>query len=516
MNDAAFPVLTLSVLFPLAAALAVGSMRTAAAAKNLALAAAVVELCITLGALAMFDAADGGFQLQERRAWIAGLNIDYFLGIDGISVAFLPLTALLTLAALLASRNSAQHLPKLYPALLLGLESATVGVFCALDMALFFLFWELTLVPIFFLIALWGIGAHRRAAAMQYVLFMLAGGVPLLFGIVLLALNHAEMTQAAVPAGLSFSLPALLQTPAPTALQYGIFLLLLLGFAVKAPLIPLHTWLPAAAMEGPAALTALLVGLKLGVYGILRFAVPLAPEAARHYSWVLGVVGAITVVYGALIALRQSNLRRLLAYSSISHAGLTIVGIATLNLQGLQGAVLQLTNFTLIAASLMFIAGFIQRRLGSTEAVHLGGLAKPLPRLTALFFLFAFAGIGLPGLSSFPAELLLIIGALDAHPGLGISALAGAILGAAYMLGFIRRAFWGPAVHAPVRNAVDLLPRELAALAIPALLVVILGLYPDALLHLQRRAADAWLERIHTLPPDAIVLRQERPPAEPL
>jgi NADH-quinone oxidoreductase subunit M len=497
MTEALFPVLTVSIIFPLAAALSLGPMRDVAAAKNLALAGVVIELCITLSALAVFDTGSGDFQLIERHVWIPGLNIDYFLGVDGISIVFLPLTALLTLTALLASWNSVQHLPKLYLALLLGLESATIGVFCALDMVLFFLFWELTLVPIFFLISLWGIGAERRAAAMKYTLFMLAGGVPLLFGIVLLALNHAEAMQTPVPQGLSFSFPALLQTPAPTALQYGIFLLLLLGFAVKVPLAPLHTWLPTAAMESPAALTALLTGLKLGAYGILRFAVPLAPEAARHYSWVLGIIGAITIVYGALIALRQTNLRRLLAYSSISHVGLVIVGVASLNLQGLQGAVLQLANFALIASSLMLIAGLIQRRLGSTEAVHLGGLAKNLPRLTTLFFLFAFAAIGLPGLSSFPAELLLIIGALDAHPGLGIAALAGAILGAAYILGFMHRAFWGPVVHAPVRNAVDLLPRELAALAVPALLVILLGLYPDALLRINRQSASAWLERIH-------------------
>jgi NADH:ubiquinone oxidoreductase subunit 4 (chain M) len=216
---------------------------------------------------------------------------------------------------------------------------------------------------------------------------MLFGGVPLLFAIIILAVNHATVVGGSIPQNLSFSLPVLLETELPDNLQALVFLLLLLGFAVKAPLAPFHTWLPTVAMEGSTQMTALLTGLKLGAFGIIRFAMPLAPSAAVQYSWVLGILGAITLVYSALIALQQTNLRRLLAYASVSHVGLVIVGIASLNMQGIQGAIFQLLNFTMIAGSLMLIAGFIQHRLGSTEVIHLGGLAKVMPRLTCFTFI---------------------------------------------------------------------------------------------------------------------------------
>jgi NADH-quinone oxidoreductase subunit M len=249
-------------------------------------------------------------------------------------------------------------------------------------------------------------------------------------------------------------------------------------------------------MEGPAQMTALLVGLKLGIFGILRFAMPLAPSAAVEYSWVLGIIGAITLIYSALIALRQTNLRRLLAYASISHVGLVIIGIASLNIQGIQGAIFALLNFTIVSSSLMLVSGFIQHRLGSTEVLHLGGLAKIMPRLTVFYFIFMFASIGVPGTIGFPAELLLIIGALLAHPSLGITALAGAVLSASYMLSFTRRAFLGPITRSSVYQAQDLRLRELVLLGVPAILVVIFGFFPNTLLHINRKAAEAWLSRL--------------------
>jgi len=217
---------------------------------------------------------------------------------------------------------------------------------------------------------------------------MLSGGVPLLFAIIILAINHAGFSGAATSQQLSFSLPVLLATPLPEALQGWVFLLLLLGFAVKAPLVPFHTWLPTAAMEGPTQLTALLTGLKLGAFGILRFALPLAPSAAVQHSWILGILGAITLIYGALIALQQSNLRRLLAYASISHVGLVIIGIASLNMQGLQGAIFQLLNFTLIASSLMLIAGFFTASLWQHGTCAFGRIGQSHAETGQLIFSF--------------------------------------------------------------------------------------------------------------------------------
>ncbi len=497
MSNVSFPLLSFTILLPLLGAIITGITCNINLAKKITLIIASFELVLTLIALFLFNPSDGNhFQLVEHYAWIPNLNIEYLIGIDGISVLFLPMSALLIVIAIIASWNSVQHQQRLHFALLLALEGVTIGVFLALDTILFFLFWELTLPPIFFLISLWGIGPERRTAAMKYTLFMLAGGVPLLFAVIILAINHANDVGGTLSQNLSFSLPLLLETKLPDNLQPIVFTLFLLGFSVKAPFFPFHTWLPSVAMEGPTQLTSLLLGLKLGIYGILRFAIPLAPSAAVEYSWALGILGAITLIYAGLIALQQTNLRRLLAYASISHVGLIIIGISSLTIQGIQGAIFQLVNFTLISSSLMLIAGFIQHRLGSTEIRHLSGLAKVMPRLITFYFFFVLASIGLPGTSGFPAELLLIFGALTAHHSLGFTALAGAILSAAYMLSFTRKAFFGPITQNAINKVQDLRPRELAILCIPALLILVLGFSPNTLLETNQVAAEAWISSL--------------------
>jgi NADH-quinone oxidoreductase subunit M len=496
MSNAAFPILSLIIMLPLAGAMIMGICRSVRLAKQLAVSVAAFELILTLLAVHLFNTGSNSFQLVEHYAWIPNLNIAFLVGIDGISVLFLPLSALLTLITIIASWHSVHPSSRLHVALLLALEGVTMGVFSALDMVLFFLFWELTLLPVFFLIGLWGIGPQRRAAAMKYMLLMLFSTVPLFFAIIILAVDPIAKLNGRIPQDLVFNFQVLLETPLSDNLQGPVFLLLLLGFAVKTPIIPFHTWLPLAAMEGLPQFTALLTGLKLGAYAIIRFALPLAPSAAVEYNWVLGILGAVTLIYSGLIALQQTNLRRLLAYASISHVGLVIIGIASLNIQGIQGAIFQLLNFMLIAGSLMLIAGMIQGRLGSTEAIQLGGLAKVAPRLTCLYFLFALASMGIPGTSGFPAQLLLIIGALLAHPGLGIAALVGAVLGAAYMLSFIRRAFLGPVTRTAVSQFQDVRPREWVLLGIPALLIIVFGCFPNTVLDSSRAAAEVWLTRL--------------------
>ena len=499
MSEISFPLLSLLIFFPIFGAIVVGSTQNISLAKTIALVISGLELVLALIVVYFFDASVEGFQLVEKYDWIPQLKIEYLIGIDGISLLFLPLSALLTIIVILASWNSVQHNRRFHFSLLLALQGVTVGVFCSLDMALFFLFWELTLPPFFFLIGLWGIGSQRREAAMKYTLFMLAGGVALLLAITLLAANHATQIGGEIPSGLSFSLPILLQTALPDDEQKLVFLLLLFGFAVKAPLVPFHTWLPTVAMEGPTHVVAILVGLKLGVYGILRFTMPLAPTAAVEYSWVISLFGAITLVYAALIALQQTNLRRLLAYASVSHVGLVIVGIASLTMQGVQGAIFQLLNFTLIASVLMLISGFIHHRLGSTDDLHLGGLAKVMPRLSCIYFLFVLASIGVPGTSGFPAEFLMIVGALTVNAALGIAALIGAVLGAGYMLSFSRRAFLGPIINVDVKQAHDIQLRELVLVCIPTVLILLFGFFPDSILKLNHAASEAWLARL-TMP----------------
>lgn len=490
MSDS-FPILSVCLLWPLLGAAGLLLLPGSRIARSAALAVAVLELILTLIAAAIFDPTLGDFQLVEDLTWIPSLNIHYQLGVDAISLWFLPLSAFLSVSAIAAGWNSIQRLQNFHLALLLALQSITVGVLTALDLALFFLFWELTLPPLFFLIGLWGIGAERRAAAMKYVLYMLFGGVPLLFGIVLLALEHAQLHGS-----LSFSLPALLNSQIPEAAQQTIFLLMLLGFAVKAPLLPLHTWLPTTASEAPPQITAMLVGLKLGVYGIIRFVLPLTPAAAWQHRWLLAIFGTLALVYGALLALRQTNLRRLLAYAGVSHVGLVVVAIAAFNQQAIQGALMQLLNFAIVAAGAMLIAGMIQQRLGSNELSQMAGLAKTMPRAATLLFLFALSSIGVPGLNGFPAELLMLLGILQAYPALAVIALLAAVLAAAYMLGFIRQAFFGPVSSRAVAQLTDLNRRELLLLAPAALLVLALGLFPQVLLDAQQATTSVWLQRL--------------------
>jgi NADH-quinone oxidoreductase subunit M len=485
----------LLLAYPLGAALVWLAPRPERARK-VALAVNAVGLALTLLVLAGFDPTQSGFQMVASSAWIPSLNIHYAVGVDGISILFLPATALLFLGVNLASWNSTRELPRLYHSLLLLQAGATLGVFCAVDTLLFFLFWELSLVPFYFLISLWGVGPQRGYAATKYTLIMFAGGVPLLFGFLILAFNHAAFSGAGLPAGLSFDLVTLLNTPLPDHLEWAVFLLLFAGFAVKTPVFPLHTWLPLLSMEGPVAVASLLVGLKLGAYGLLRFAVPLAPDAAQDMHWLIAGLGAFGLLYGAVAALAQTNLRAMLAYASLSHVGLVLLGIASFNLQGIQGAVLQLLNFTLVAGGLFLITGFVQQRLGSTDLLSLGGAARSMPLLASFFLFFGLASMGVPGTSGFPAELLILVSAIQTHTGAGLAALFAMVVGAAYFLNLYRRAFLGPIGNPDVAAASDLRPRELALVLGFAILILVFGLYPAPLLEVIRPAAEAWVARL--------------------
>ncbi len=481
----------LLVVYP-AAALLVWLTPRPRWARAVALAGNVLGLTLSVLVLAGFDPGQAGFQMLARAPWIPSLHIDYAVGVDGLSVLFLPATALLFLGVHLASWHSVRELPRLYHSLLLLQAGATLGVFCAVDTVLFFLFWELSLVPFYFLVSLWGVGPQRGYAATKYTLIMLAGGVPLLFGFVLLAFNHAAMSGA----GLSFDLATLLSTPLPDRLEWVVFLLLCLGFAVKTPVFPLHTWLPLLAMEGPVAVVALLTGLKLGAYGLIRFAVPLAPAAAHHLHWLLAGLGTFGLLYGAVAALAQTNLRAMLAYASLSHVGLVLLGIAAFTLQGVQGAVLQLVNFTLVAGGLFLMTAFLQQRLGSTDLLALGGAARSMPRLASFFLFFGLASLGVPGTSGFPAELLILVAALQTHTGAGLAALFAMVVGAGYFLNLYRRAFLGPVANAAVAAAGDLRRRELALVLAFAVLILVFGLHPAPLLEVIRPAAEAWAARL--------------------
>ncbi|MEW8252118.1 MAG: NADH-quinone oxidoreductase subunit M [Candidatus Thiodiazotropha sp.] len=489
------PLLSTLLLLPLAGAGAIWFFPVAWA-RRVSLITLLCSLIPAITLVAQLQVDNPGFQFVEQYPWIPALDAHFRFGVDGLSAPFLPLTMLLFIAVTLASWTHIQSMQRIYFSLLLLFATATLGVFMSIDVLAFFLFWELTLAPLYFLISLWGIGPHRRYAATKYTLFMLAGGIPLLLAIAVLAFNHAEITGAIPPDGLSFNYQTLLDTPLPPGLELVVFLFLLVGFAVKTPLFPLHTWLPIVALEGPAPVAALLVGIKLGAYGIIRFAVPLAPTAAQELHWLLAGLGIIGVLYGALAALNQTNLRRMLAYSSMSHVGLVVLGIASFNLQGLQGALFQLYNFVIIAGGLFLLAGYLHHRLGSTDLIHLGGAAQTMPLLAAFFMFLGLASLGIPGTSGFPAELLILISALETHTGAGLAALFGLIIGTGYLLNSYRQSFFGPITDDQVRASQDLRPRELATMMLFCLLVLLFGLFPSLVLDLMEATAELWLERL--------------------
>ncbi|MGI9213960.1 MAG: complex I subunit 4 family protein [Methylococcaceae bacterium] len=512
MIESSFPILSLVIVFPLLTMIGLSGMRRDRHAQYFALGAAIIEVLLTGLSLLVFDFDSNRVQLIERRPWIPELNISYVVGVDGLSVAFPFLTAWVNLAIIVSTWNQIRQRVRLHLAMLFLLESVTIGIFCALDLILFLLFWELTLIPVFFLLSLYGIGPERRYAALKYTVLMLVGGASLLIGFLLLAMNYAEQLGLPLSSGLSFDYLTLLHVPIAEDIKSLVFLLLLLGFAVKAPLFPFHTWLPTLALEGPVGLTAWLTGLKLGIYGILRIAIPLVPGAAHEYDGLLKALGVTGLIYGGLIALGETNLRRMLAYSSISHIGGTLIGIATLTHQGVQGAVFQLMNFSVVSTGLFLLCGFIRHRTGTTDLSGLSGMAILMPKLTALFLILGLSNIGLPGTGGFPAELLILMGAFKSHLGMGCAVLLGGVLSVGYFFNFYRQAFLGPPPGGYSARGLDLRPRELLIAGSFVILTLVPGLMPGPFMAISNKAVAVWVSRINN-PPEGSSYAETMPEA---
>jgi len=476
------PLLSLLIFLPVGAA-SVLWLLPARHARLLAMLSMLASMSLAVAALAAYDPAGARFQLLERAGWIASLNVHYLVGVDGLSIIFLPATALLFLGSLVACWNAVQDAPRFHYSLLLVLQAATFGIFCALDTVLFFVFWELTLVPLYFLLGRWGVTAGAAAAATRYFLIMLAGGIPLLLAFVIVAASQSVPT---------FDLTVLLAAPLSRATQTAVFLLCLVGFGVKVPLVPLHTWLPQFALAAPGSLTALLVGLKLGAFGLIRFAVPLAPEAALDMHWLLAGLGTVAVLYGAVGMLAQSNMRVSLAYASVCHVGLAVLGLSSYTAQGAQGAVSLLLSFSVATGGAFLLLEFLRQRTGATDTHALGGAAKTMPLLASGFLICGLAGVGMPGTSSFPGEFMLIIATLQTHTGAGMAALFGLSIAAGGFLSLYRNAFFGPVVNENVAQASDLRPREWAVLVALVVMIVSIGLYPGPWIEVISPAAEAW------------------------
>ncbi len=460
----------------------------ARAAKGFALAVSVLELALSLPLWMRFDPHIPGFQFAERLEWVPSLGISYSLGIDGISLVLVLLTTILTPVSLLFSLTHVSKSVRAFSFAFLALETGVIGTLCALDLALFYVFWEVMLVPMYFIIGIWG-GTRRIYAAMKFFLFTMSGSLLMFLAILYVAGRHRALTGE-----WSFLLSDLLRVNFPASAQTILFLAFALAFAIKVPIFPLHTWLPDAHTEAPTAGSILLAGvlLKLGVYGYLRFALPLFPEAAMRYAPWLGLLGVIGVVYGALVAFPQKDMKRLVAYSSVSHLGLVVVGVAAWTSTALSGSVLQMVNHGLSTGALFLLVGVLYERRHTREIDAYGGIAGVLPVTTALFLVATFSSIGLPGLNGFVGEFLILLGTwTSAHRWWSVVAATGVILSAIYMLTLVQRVFWNPLVHDENRTLPEIRPSELVAAAVLVALMVWIGVRPNDVLDRIRPSVDA-------------------------
>jgi NADH-quinone oxidoreductase subunit M len=428
-----------------------------------------------------FDRSAEGFQFVEKAPWIPSIGVQYYFGADGISALLILLTTLLGAISILSSWTAITERVRQYYVFMLLLQTGMLGVFCALDMFLFYVFWEVMLVPMYFLIGIWG-GARRLYAAIKFFLYTLVGSVVMLLGI--LALYFHSKTLPAFAATGTFDVTEWYSMGFPADLQYWVFLAFFLGFAIKVPMFPFHTWLPDAHVEAPTAGSVILAGvlLKMGTYGFVRFSLPLLPDATRNAVPWMVTLSIIGIVYAALVTLVQKDMKKLIAYSSVSHLGFCMLGMFALNPLGLEGSVLQMINHGLSTGGLFLIVGLIYERRHTREIAQLGGLAHVMPLYAAFTMIIFLASMGLPLLNGFIGEFMILQGAYAANRVWAYWAVTGVILGAAYLLWLYQRVFWGKVTHEENQHLVDLNGRELATLVPLVALCFWIGIYPKPVL----------------------------------
>lgn len=514
--------LTILVFFPLVAAVIValvGRGGPVETVKRAAIGLSLVEFVLSLPLLFVFDGQKNSLvQLAVKMRWIeaGGLNVDYYLGVDGLSIWLVMLTTLIVPIALLASYNSITKRVREYLIFMLVLETGMIGVFCALDMFLFYLFWEVMLIPMYFIIGVWG-GERRIYAAIKFVLYTMVGSLLMLVAIIALYLMHGKATgyyTFAIPEiTTAISTGKLLISPQTQLWLFGAFAL---AFLIKVPLFPFHTWLPDAHVEAPTAGSVILASvlLKMGTYGLIRFNLPMFPDASRKMATYICILAVIGIVYGALVAMVQPDIKKLVAYSSVSHLGFCVLGIFSLTPQGLQGALYQMLAHGLSTGALFLIIGIVYDRRHTRQISEFGGLATPMPKFATIFLIVTFASVGLPLLCGFVGEFLVLLGTFNsttlagAHWFAAIAATA-MVWGAVYMLWMFQRVVMGDVTNDKNKDLEDLSNREMSVLMPIVVLIVVMGVYPVFFINQSQRSLDKVLTdmkiELQQSPPTAAV-----------
>ncbi len=499
--------LTFLIFFPLVGVAAIALMPTfgldKSYAKWLATLTAGIELLCSVPLWIGFDAGATGFQWETKVAWIESFGIEYHIGVDGLSMVLVILTALLSLISIYCSFSGITEREREFYAFLLLLETGMIGAFVSLDLFLFYVFWEVMLVPMYFLIGVWG-GEQKLYAAIKFFLYTLFGSVLMLIGILLIYFHYKEAS-----GGLStFDLVKLMQFPLSAqgdfflgkSTQWWAFLLLFVGFAIKVPMVPFHTWLPDAHVQAPTAGSVILAGvlLKMGAYAFLRFSLPLLPEASIAWAPFLMTLSLVAIIYGALVAMMQSDMKKLIAYSSVSHMGFVTAGIFALNYEGIAGGTIQMVNHGLSTGALFLIVGLIYERRHTKAIADFGGLSAKMPVYAMLFLIATLSSIGMPGLNGFIGEFTILLGIFQVSKVWAAIAALGIIMGAAYMLWLYQRVMFGPCDKPENQALKDLDLREILTLAPLIVLMFWIGLYPKPLfekLDTSTRATVEWVRK---------------------
>ena len=462
--------------------------------RQVTLATSIITFGATLAVWASFDTSATGaeFQFVERLPWIPTFGIEYYLGIDGISLMLIVLTGFLTPIALLSSWESIHKKVKEFSIFMLLLETSMLGVFAALDLFLFYVFWDFVLIPMYFLIGVWGYD-RRIYAAVKFILYTMAGSVLMLVAIIGLSWIHYTATGS-----YSFDTLRLYQLNIAEQTQYWFFLAFALAFVIKVPLFPFHTWLPDAHVEAPTPGSVILAGvmLKMGAYGLIRFAFPLFPEAALYFAPLLALLAVIAIVYGALVAMVQPDMKKLVAYSSVSHMGFVVLGIAAMNLQGVQGASYQMLAHGVSTGGLFCLVGMLSDRRHTRLISEYGGIKRIIPRFTAASLLITLASIGLPGMNGFVGEFLIMLGAFRWDPRFVVAAGLGVILSAVYMLWMFQRVYYGDVTNEQNRTMPDLSLREWAIVGPLVAVAIYMGVFPNVFLKPMEPAVNRIVERV--------------------